>query len=49
MRRPRASDAGERFKTALAGGFASAEIGDTAACDLREPRAVYLGPTAFLR
>jgi len=42
-------DAGACFKTALAGGFVPAEIGDTAACDLREARAVYLGPPAFLR
>jgi hypothetical protein len=41
-------DAGARFETALAGGFAPAEIGDTAARDPREPRPVYFGPLAFL-
>jgi len=39
-------DAGARFKTALAGGFAPVEIGDTAVCDRREAQAVYLWPMA---
>jgi hypothetical protein len=42
-------DAGARFKTALANGFAPAEISDPSASDLSEARAVYLGPPAFLR
>ena len=42
-------DAGERFKTALAHGFAPAEISETAACEPREPRAAYLGAPDFLR
>ena len=45
-------DAGERFKMALANGFGPAEISDASTCDPREPaerRAVYLGPTDFLR
>jgi hypothetical protein len=42
-------DAGERFKTALAGGFAPAEISDPSAHDPREPWAVYLGPADVLR
>jgi hypothetical protein len=42
-------DAGERFKTALAGGFAPAEISDPSAHDPREPRAVYLDPTDLVR
>jgi hypothetical protein len=42
-------DAGARFKTALANGFAPTEISDPSASDLREARAVYLGPPAFLR
>jgi hypothetical protein len=42
-------DAGESFKTALAGGFAPAEISDPSAHDPREPRAVYLGPADVLR
>ena len=41
-------DAGARFKTALANGFAPAEIRDTAACDRHEAQAVDLGPPAFL-
>jgi hypothetical protein len=45
-------DAGERFKIALANGFAAAEITDTSVCEPREPqerRAVNLGPTDFPR
>ena len=42
-------DAGERFKTVLAAGFAPAEISDPSARDPREAQAVYLGPPAFLR
>jgi len=42
-------DAGERFKMALAHGFAPAEISQTAACEPPDPRAVYLGPTDFPR
>jgi hypothetical protein len=42
-------DAGERFRRALTDGFAPDETGDTTACDRREPRAVDLGPPAFLR
>ena len=42
-------DAGARFKTALANGFAPAEISDPSASDLREARAVYLGPADVLR
>jgi hypothetical protein len=42
-------DAGERFKAALADGFAPAEISDPSAQDPREQRAVYLGPADVLR
>ena len=47
-------DAGERFKIALAAGFAPPESSDNGAfaCDPREPRerpALYLSPTNFLR
>jgi hypothetical protein len=42
-------DAGERFKMALAHGFAPAEISDPSACEPPDRRAVYLGPTDFLR
>jgi len=42
-------DAGERFKMALAHGFAPAEISDPSACEPPDPRAVYLGPTDFPR
>jgi hypothetical protein len=42
-------DAGARFKIALANGFAPIEASHSSACDPREPRAVYLGPTDLLR
>ena len=45
-------DAGERFKIALAAGFAPAESGETFASELREPKArpaLYLSPPNFLR